>query len=348
MPRRRDAKSPNPIDVIEAAYELERDDRDWLRHLALTIRPLLDGGHGLQVYPFDVSRPMTTWLRHEILIDVPPKVAKLGHQFQLSHSDGEASSVHAFPQSLSGLREALRKSGYDQILSDPVAMGYLEKLRVRDAVAFRTIEAGGRGICVSALQSEVRSYDRRTVLLWARVAAHVAAARRLRDALRASRRPDAGIEAVLTPSGKVEHAEGDGKPRSARDALREAVARAEAARGKLRRTDPRRATEAWAALVSGRWSLIDRYEAGGRRYVIARRNEHGVRDPRALSPRERVVIQLAILGKSNKLIAYELGIAPSSVATYLGAALRKLGASSRVDLIRLARQLGATNPDAQA
>ena len=124
------------------------------------------------------------------------------------------------------------------------------------------------------------------------------------------------------------------------DALREAVLRMEKARGRAGRQDPERATEAWTALVGGRWSLVDRFERGGRRFLVARPNLHQLRDPRALSPRERAVAHLAALGKSNKLIAYELGLAGSTIATHLSAALRKLGATSRVDLVRLIAQLG--------
>jgi DNA-binding NarL/FixJ family response regulator len=58
-----------------------------------------------------------------------------------------------------------------------------------------------------------------------------------------------------------------------------------------------------------------------------------VPDPRALTERERVIAHLAALGKTNKLIAYELGLSPSTVATHLATALRKLGLRSRTQLV---------------
>jgi DNA-binding NarL/FixJ family response regulator len=64
-------------------------------------------------------------------------------------------------------------------------------------------------------------------------------------------------------------------------------------------------------------------------------------DPRALTDRERTVAHLAALGKSNKLIAYELGLGESTVATHLSTAIRKLGATSRIDLVRLLQGLGS-------
>ena len=102
----------------------------------------------------------------------------------------------------------------------------------------------------------------------------------------------------------------------------------EKARGKQRKTDPEGATDAWNGLVTGRWSLVDRFERDGRRYIVARRNEHHLPDPRALTPRERAVAHLAALGKSNKLIGYELGISASTIAGHLSAAMKKLGATA--------------------
>ncbi len=75
-------------------------------------------------------------------------------------------------------------------------------------------------------------------------------------------------EAVLTPSGKLDAAEADAKDRSAREALHDAVLRQDTARDRLRREDPERATEVWTALVAGRWSLVDRFERGGRLLVL--------------------------------------------------------------------------------
>jgi len=54
-----------------------------------------------------------------------------------------------------------------------------------------------------------------------------------------------------------------------------------------------------------------------------------------LSPREHTVCLAAAQGHSNKLIAFELELSLSTVATLLGRGLRKLGVTSRVALVRL-------------
>jgi DNA-binding CsgD family transcriptional regulator len=102
---------------------------------------------------------------------------------------------------------------------------------------------------------------------------------------------------------------------------------------RVRERSPRHnGLELWHALVAGRWSLLDRFESDGRRYLVARRNDDDVRDPRGLTSRERQIAARAALGHSNKLIAYELGVSPSTVATFLTRALKKLGCATRAEL----------------
>ena len=58
----------DPIDVIEAAYELDRDDRDWLANIATAVRPLLDDGLGGWAYYFDEAEPAARWLDNAVTI----------------------------------------------------------------------------------------------------------------------------------------------------------------------------------------------------------------------------------------------------------------------------------------
>jgi DNA-binding NarL/FixJ family response regulator len=84
-------------------------------------------------------------------------------------------------------------------------------------------------------------------------------------------------------------------------------------------------------LVLGRWVVVDRFEAGGRRYFVVR---PALRP--TLSPREAQIVACAAEGRSNKVIAYELGLRIGTVSSSLSAALRKLGLESRADLVALA------------
>jgi FixJ family two-component response regulator len=55
-----------------------------------------------------------------------------------------------------------------------------------------------------------------------------------------------------------------------------------------------------------------------------------------LSPRELQVMQLVTAGKMNKQIAGELGISEITVKIHRGAAMRKMGARTLADLVRMA------------
>lgn len=164
-----------------------------------------------------------------------------------------------------------------------------------------------------------------------RVAAHLGSALRLRA--------EAGLtDAVLSPSGKLLHAESDAREGGARRALIDAVLASERARGRLRRTDPDEAVKTWSALVAGQWTIVDSVERDGRRLLLARRNPPTGRDVMQLTPAESEVVWLVALGHSNKFVAYELGVPTSTVISRLRSAFRKLGVSNRAQLIR---KLGA-------
>src|SRR5437016_5382338 len=89
-----------------------------------------------------------------------------------------------------------------------------------------------------------------------------------------------------------------------------------------------------AAKWRSRLSLIDHFDHQGRQFVVAKRPDPRALPRRALTIRECEVVGYAVLGHPNKLIAYELGLAESTVSTHLLRATRKLGARSRVDLIQ--------------
>lgn len=63
-----------------------------------------------------------------------------------------------------------------------------------------------------------------------------------------------------------------------------------------------------------------------------------------LTERERDVWLRVALGQLNKQIAYELGIVERTVKLHRANAMRKLGAHSTADLVRLAERLGLSPP----
>jgi DNA-binding CsgD family transcriptional regulator len=139
-------------------------------------------------------------------------------------------------------------------------------------------------------------------------------------------------EASEAPIVLADH-ESVASSREARNSLIDAVGRREWARSRNGRMNPERATRAWKPLVAGRWSLVDRYERDGHRYIVARENSPAATELRELSAREYQVASLASLGHANKLIAYELGLSDSTVRVLSARAAVKLGARTRSQMI---------------
>jgi DNA-binding CsgD family transcriptional regulator len=169
---------------------------------------------------------------------------------------------------------------------------------------------------------------------WSRVAAHLAAANRLRNRIH---QPDdlapETAEAILTPAGLIEHAHPGAQSSDARSRLAAGVRTVDRARGALRRTDPDLAVSEWKALIAARWTLVDHFESDGKRYVLARRNEAVESKGAPLTAREEQALGFASLGHTNKLIAYEMGISASTVSVLLYRAAKKFKTNSRAALI---------------
>ena len=147
-------------------------------------------------------------------------------------------------------------------------------------------------------------------------------------------------EALIDPSRfLVAEARGEAARGDASATLREAAQLVDKARGPLRRSDAREALQLWEGLVRGKWSLVDWFDAEGRRFLIARPNAPHIPDPRGLSEREARVAAYASLGDSSKVIAYRLGLSPSSVSRLLHSAMRKLGVTTRAQLVDKMRTL---------
>src|ERR1700731_2249357 len=64
----------------------------------------------------------------------------------------------------------------------------------------------------------------------------------------------------------------------------------------------------------------------------------------SLTPRERDVLVLVTSGLMNKQVAAELGLAEITVKIYRGHIMKKMGARSLADLIRMAEKLGIRSP----
>lgn len=94
----------------------------------------------------------------------------------------------------------------------------------------------------------------------------------------------------------------------------------------------------WRGVVAGRWTLVDRFDADGRRYLLARQNDSDTAARVRLSRRQIEAAALAAQGHSIKYISYELGVAPATVTTALERTLAKLGLRNRLELTSIPQE----------
>ncbi|HVY26163.1 MAG TPA: helix-turn-helix transcriptional regulator [Polyangiaceae bacterium] len=310
--------------AVEAAYDLRTTEHEWVTQIARAVRPALDRGLGVAVYTYDANQTAPLRYGPVGMAGEPAWLGTAVTQFAASLSDSELQRLylaHSAIENLSRIRRTLRLS------VGPLQL--MEKLGVADATAMRAHNANQRSLIVIACsKSRCEAVHPRRQSELTRVAAHFAAATRLRFSTIDSESP----AAVLSGTGQLEHGGLDAQ--AARLRLQAAV-RALTKAQSIRRRDPVEALELWRAMVAGRWSLVSHIDTDGKRLVLARRNAPNVKEPAGLTDDERAVALLAAWGHSNKLITYELGFGASKVSTLLRSAMRKLRVPSRAKLAAL-------------
>jgi DNA-binding CsgD family transcriptional regulator len=329
MTRRFDA-----VGLIESAYA-GAPDAEWLQGIVDATKGLdfgmgasafrIDlgpaGARKFQVLGFAATVPVEM-PKQALLGSMPTIPASILEQWLFSHPMATLASTRA------------------SLLGEPYAALWKiwsrHNFGIDDTLAVLGMSPDGTGTVISVPMAKRRRVPPRTLSLLARAAAHLASANRLRTVMNGkSWAPDdVATDAVLDSSGRVHHLSDATKQGDTRGLLCQAVRQSEKARGPLRRTDPDEATRLWKGLVDGRWSLVDHVDHDDKRFILVRRNEPNIRDPKALAPRERHVAALAAHGFSNKHIAYQLGISPTTVSSHLAAALRKLKLASRRELVQ--------------
>ena len=109
------------------------------------------------------------------------------------------------------------------------------------------------------------------------------------------------------------------------------------------RTGDETVLDVWSGLIAGRWSLVDLFERDGKRYIVARRNDPVSVGPERFTERERQILWYLGAGRSNKVIAYELGLAYSTVTTILSRMRRRLRIDSVAQLMAIASEVFDSN-----
>ena len=322
------------IAVVEAVYRVGGSDADWLSGLARTAAPLLNRGFGVAAF---TAR----------LTDGQLRVLTIS---SFGGPDNLASAVEAFTSSADPAMMAKAFSagpcttmaaasgGFDKLKGDPASEAMF-RVGINDALGVMGSDGTPFFTGLSSFLPHATVLSKQFKTRWARVATHLAAGFRIRRALAElgslSSNADIslGAEAIMNPSGALMHAEGPAQ--KARASLARAVVAMDRARSRLRREEPDTAIEAWKGLVKGRWSLIERFDSDGRRFLVARKNDPDSMGPSALSLQERQVLAGRVRGLSIKLISYDLGRSLSAVSKDLQSGMAKLGVTHESELVSL-------------
>lgn len=302
----------------------------WLHGVAEAASAGLSEEMGLTAATF-------SWVGHDLRFsakvlmgEVPPKVREMFLEGPIHLTPEERALAYGpKPSPLSLMSELVERHIPGRSFDTANNFEHLRMAGVRDFRGAQALDPSGCGYALAAPLRARAGVPPHELARWSRLRAHLLAGLRLHTAAQSP------VEAIIEPGGALVHAEPGAASRTARHLLRDAALRVDRARSRRGRMDPDAALVAWEALVSGRWSLVDRFDSDGRRYYVARRNDPELARPRPLSRRERQVLAYATLGRSNKEIAYELGLAASTVSTHLANAMRQLGIKSRAALAEM-------------
>lgn len=325
----------NDIDVVERCYALGADERTWLHEVADALDGAFNTGCGVAAYTYDASAPVERWVEH--VATSGAVAAGTEDVLRAVFAGGEGSLIQRLVARHASIALLPPVSTISALLGEPFTndadgQRMSATLGIQDVVTVNGTDGSGRGVFFHFCSARDVQIHTETARRLAQVVAHAAAGQRLRRRLR--RRAEEP-RAVVTPDGRVVHVTPEVEPHL--EVLRRTAER-------LRMRDRRSSTnaerlDAWQALTSGRWSMIDRWEENGRRYLVAYENPPSVMDPRRLTPNERAVTQLASAGHSSKLVGYELGLSVGTVTSTLARVMRKLGVRNRAELTRFVREL---------
>lgn len=324
------------IDFTEAAYDLEAGDEDWLPTLLRRGLPVLEQGLGVAGYRYGIPPGADRVELLDVHVASGPKDFAERHLRALSTTDPEVLR--------SQLSSGAATTGSEHAKDDPEQLAhYVSHVDYcKDVLFITAVDQKGSGLAVVAPLPEITTLSHQDAQRWQMLAAHVEASHRLRQAIDGETTDEDAptslphdAEAIFDANTfRITDAAGQAKERTTANKLRDAAITVDRARGSMRDTDPDAALKIWKALVRGRWSIVDWFDTDGRRFVLAIPNSPEVTDPRGLSERESQVVTYAVMGHTNKMIAYRLGLSTSRISTVLRSAMRKLGVRTRAQLVR--------------
>jgi DNA-binding CsgD family transcriptional regulator len=326
------------LSIVEAAYAIDAPSEVWASNLLQTAERAVGGGMGgftcefaLQKHVavhFDPASVISAGVPDEMLATIFSGLASSPPEWLLTHLRRQGPPVCV----LTSEADAHLKLGYRRELA---ARG------VHDGVNIVAIDLNNQGFLLSLGVPRSFRMDSGTRRGLTSAATHILAAIRLRTRLGLGRRgspsrpvAEQSPEAVLSAEGSLLHAQGEATLATARRALHRAAQQVEYARRSMR-DQPAQAVDRWKGLVAARWTILDHFDEGGNRYIVAQENRPRATGPDALTETERTVVSYVARGFSTKEAAYALGVSDTTVRVLLMRAARRCQATTRKQLLDL-------------
>ncbi len=321
--------------LAESIHRVDLGEAAWLRAVAMAVEALLPGA-GM------VVAPRIAWNHGRGDYTVPRVGSSSTPDATYGQSTAHPAESHflkelfgagrpvftlraLFGASLDGLH--ISHVLGDRGLRDLLCVQYLEHgEEFTSRAGFYVGSATTEGLSASAERS------------WLRIAAHLGAAARLRFDSTGS-----PVEGILSPDGRLLDARGPASTPTSRDALRRAALAIERARLRDRRTDIDGVLDAWRAVYERRWTLVESVESDGRRLLLARVNVPQERTVPGGTERQQQIAALLAQGFPQKAIAFELQIAPSTVAFHVRRLAATLGLSTVPEMVVRLRERSAAS-----
>lgn len=313
------------VSLIERCYDLDRDDGAWLTGIFEHAGPLLEGTVQ-NAWAFDCTA--TTFRLRAFPRGAPRAFSWAVRGFHRLASEDWYDLVYRSGHVVDTASRVSFPVQPDMHRLFDTLFGRFAK----DILMVGAHSGAGAGVVFAAVHKETVEPTPLQRKRWPQIAAHVGAGLRLRATADKLPLDSPSSEAIFDPGGKLHDARAAAQDSSARERLREAVRRIDRARTAAGRMDADAAMDAWEGLIDGRWSLVDRFDTDGRRFVVAMKNDPAFPDPRGLTPRERQISEFVGLGQSSKEIAYTLGISLSAVTNAVASTMAKLALTSRAEL----------------
>jgi DNA-binding CsgD family transcriptional regulator len=309
------------VAFLEAAYAWQLRDDAWLRGLIATTRTIWGNPRWVCAYEYDVSIAGRFVLGAPQFWGLPPAIRRLMTRRIADKGVEMAPRYHTvalgYARPIGGLNDTDVRA--------------LARADTADYFGINGLDGSGKG-CFIGVGAERTQLDAGEMVLFTRLAAHLASAYRCRRRLRTAPDPLVDSEAIISPDGRLLDARGPAAGRTARANIGQAARELQRVRLGRLRDEP---TGHWRPRVASRWTLVTSYTRAGEHYVLARENQTHLPGLHVLTEREQQVVASALTGKSNKEIAYDLGVSHSTARVLLSRAMARLGVRSRPELFAL-------------